>query len=133
MNFADKIIEMVQNGPEMSSADIAERLGCHPSYVRTALHRAGIFRGKHNPDVIYQRPSKAREQIEAAIKAERERVACYAEDVAQKYEDEIRAIKQVRTVPEPQLSKLKAQHWRILAKFVRDSGANGQQTTDCDK
>lgn len=48
------------------------------------------------------------------------RLADYCDQQAVSYERTAAAHHQVRTVPEPQLSKLKAQHWRILAKAVRD-------------
>lgn len=53
-----KIRELAQKHPMMTSAEIGERLDCHPAYVRAALHRAGIFRGKHKPGVLYERASK---------------------------------------------------------------------------
>jgi hypothetical protein len=49
-----------------------------------------------------------------------QRLISYCDQQAESYEKNIVSQHQVRTVPEPQLSKLKAQHWRILAKAVRD-------------
>jgi hypothetical protein len=48
----------------------------------------------------------------------RAKFAAYCDDMANQYEKQIAGVKQSRAVPEPQLSKLKAQHWRILAKVA---------------
>jgi hypothetical protein len=48
----------------------------------------------------------------------RGRLAAYCNGLADQYEKQVANVKQVRTVPEPQLSKLKAKHWRILAKVT---------------
>jgi hypothetical protein len=52
----------------------------------------------------------------------RETIALQAETVASSYEREMACAKkkQTRTVPDPQLSQIKAQHWRILAKWIRE-------------
>lgn len=57
MSIAFKIVELANKSPKLTSGQIAERLGCHPGYVRAALHRRGIFRRKHDPDVSYERSS----------------------------------------------------------------------------
>lgn len=62
-----------------------------------------------------RRPRKS-SQVAAAL----EDIAKEAERYADRMEREVGAIKQRRRVPEPQLSKLKAQHWRIIAKFMRE-------------
>lgn len=51
-----EIFKLLAKHPNMKSPEIARRLGCHPSYVRACLHRAGIFRGKHDPSVVYDQP-----------------------------------------------------------------------------
>lgn len=49
-----------------------------------------------------------------------EAIARQADNYASGYEREAGDKHQRTTVPEPQLSKLKAAHWRILAKFIRE-------------
>lgn len=49
----------------------------------------------------------------------REEWARYADEQAAHYERSIAGIVQRTTVPEPQLSLLKAAHWRIIAKVIR--------------
>lgn len=57
-----------------------------------------------------------------------ERFAKYADDRAKEFEYEAATcgVHQVQIVPDPQLSRLKAQHWRIIAKAIRE--AVGPQT-----
>jgi hypothetical protein len=125
-NTKTKILDLTKAHPALTSYDIADRLQCHPAYVRTIWHRAGIFRGKHNPNVDYDQgtgkyrrlPMAEYDKLVDGLKSERERWAEYADRVALNYEAGMRG-HQVRIVPEPQLSKLKAQHWRIIANFIR--------------
>ena len=53
----------------------------------------------------------------------RETIAKEADARATEYEREASACKQLRIVPEPQLSQLKAKHWRILASWLRRPNA----------
>ncbi len=62
-----------------------------------------------------------------ALDYDPEQIAKDAEAVAAKYERKVADIKQVRIVDEPQLSMLKAHHWRILAGWLRKHAANGEQ------
>ncbi len=50
-----------------------------------------------------------------------------AEKCARHYEQQIGDVHQVRIVPEPQLSKIKATHWRILAGWIRNSPGQSTQ------
>src|SRR3954452_25462668 len=90
MKKGDQIMAMVRREPRISLAVVAERVGCHPSYVRTAMHRAGRFRRRHDPGVVYDR-------------SKRDRLATMAETVAASYEREAAAcgLHQVKSVPEP--------------------------------
>lgn len=38
------IVTLRSDHPELSNAEIAERVGCQPSYVRAAMQRAGLVR-----------------------------------------------------------------------------------------
>lgn len=120
MTKAEQIVALLEKDPRMNLGVIAERVGCHPSYVRTAMHRSGIFRGKHDPNVVYE----ANMAVEHR-KREREELAKAAESRAQEYEREAAScgLRQASVVPEPQLSKLKAAHWRIIAKWIRETYA----------
>lgn len=57
MSKAFKIVELAQKNSKLTSGQIGQRLNCHPAYVRAALHRAGIFRRKHDPNVNYEQSS----------------------------------------------------------------------------
>lgn len=125
MNATARIIAMVQREPKISLRLVAERVGCHPAYVRTALHRAGIFRRAHDPDVIYERSSGKYVRLSTdeynRLIGSIESVARKVDGLATHNEIEASAYRpQARFIPEPQLSKLKAQHWRIVARYIRD-------------
>jgi hypothetical protein len=60
------------------------------------------------------------QDIKDDVEEERERWARWADERAEEYEKQIAGIPQRRTLPEPQLSKLKADHWRIIAKVIRE-------------
>jgi hypothetical protein len=66
MSLAFKIVELVKAKSKLTSGQIADRFGCHPAYVRAVLHRAGIFRRKHDPNVIYERSSGKYVRLEVA-------------------------------------------------------------------
>lgn len=56
--------------------------------------------------------------------AERERWAAYCDRIAEAHEAEAKRDRnrvQRMIVPEPQLSKLKAAHWRIIARAIREN------------
>jgi hypothetical protein len=100
MSAAAQIIDMVKRDPLIKYSVVADQVGCHPAYVRSALRRAGMTRSQSRV-------------LAAAAKADA---------TANQYEAEARAAKakQVRRVPEEQLAELKAKHWRILAKWLRE-------------
>jgi hypothetical protein len=50
----EKIIELKDQHPELASRTVAERLGCHPSYVRTAWQRQKKRRPKTHRQVVEQ-------------------------------------------------------------------------------
>jgi hypothetical protein len=121
MTVTAKILALTERHPQLSSRAIAERLGCHHAYVRTAWHRAGIFRRKHDPAVVYDPIGKMTIIVQRALAEQRDRLVEFAEQNARFHEAQIGTAKQARVIPEPQLSQFKAQHWRILAKAIKES------------
>lgn len=56
MITAFRIRDLTKRCPKLNSTQIAAEIGCKPGYVRTVWHRAGIFRGPHDPTVVYAPP-----------------------------------------------------------------------------
>lgn len=109
-----QVIQLHREHPDWGSTEIAARLGCMPEYVRSTARRQKI----KLPSAL-----SARDQLRR--QAERIRkIADEAAGVAQHYEAIVAAAKdtwQPRVVPEPQLSRLKSQHWRIIEKWLRQA------------
>ncbi len=53
MTVQEKVLELTMKYPMLSSANIADRIGCHSAYVRAVWHRNGIFKGRHDARVSY--------------------------------------------------------------------------------
>lgn len=52
-DLVHKVLDLTRRFPKWSSRQIGEQLGLHPAYVRAVWHRNQIFKGKHNPSVVY--------------------------------------------------------------------------------
>ena len=59
MNLKDRILDLFERHPKMSTSDMAERLGTNTRYVTVVLRRAGIsVSGKANLKAPYLRRDK---------------------------------------------------------------------------
>lgn len=81
MSKAEQILKLIKTTPSLTSADIAMIVGCHPSYARTARHRQGIFKAKHNPNISYK--DKRRKTV--TLKVEDYRKLCEKAGIKSEY------------------------------------------------